>query len=142
LSVSTKTSPEIANLCVFTQVFTAFESPTVGSSCDVENWTFDPSVALGGRLRFRLFPSDGTSDWQIHVSGTGDVPSNCPNTIGGTGWTLVFTAPGSVCPPASGWTYAEDLSSPPVVGDPECNETPFDALVSDFTVGSVTVAEA
>lgn len=138
-----KTSPEITNLCATQTVHTDFEAPDVGESCEADNCVFDPSIAVGCRLRFRLFPPGGSGYWRITVAGTGDIPSQCPNVVGGTGWSLEFRAAElGACPPASGWEYVEEASTLPLTDGFACGiaEFPFDAAVSEFTVGGVTVS--
>lgn len=142
-SHSQQTSPEFPDLCAASaQRLTGFTAPEVGSTCGADNCDFDPSSAVGCRLRFRLERDDGASQWSIRVESSGDVPSLCPNEAGGTGWSLRFVAAMSgPCPPASGWFHDVAGSTMPIVGSPVCGDPlwPLDSGVSSFSVGTVTV---
>lgn len=140
-----KTSPAFTDLCAsLATKTTPFTAPSVGGSCGADNCNFDPGTAAGARLRFRLIRDEPNTQWVILVEGSGDVPSLCPNEIGGTGWSLRFVAPLSACPPAGNWFFDVAGSTMPIVGNPQCGEYPwsFDAGVTSFSVGTVTVGAA
>lgn len=144
LSLVNKTSPEFTNLCAATNKFTEYELPDIGAECGEDAWTVDPSTFVGARLRFRLEPpGEGGTHWFVRVTAVGDLPQLSPSEEAptGGGWGLVFRAPVSgACPPGSGWEYLPDDSSEPTVGTVECGETPWDALVTSFNVGTVSVS--
>ena len=114
-----------------------FDPPDIGDECDADNSTFDVTVSLGVRLRFRLFRN---TIWEIRVESSGDIPSAAPNEIGGTGFSLRFEAPISACPPSTGWTFNPDSSTLPIVGPVDCDSTITGIAVTSFNVGSVSVS--
>ncbi len=138
-----KESPAFTDLCAASaQKVTAFSEPSIDTECEADACLFDASVSLGVRLRFRLFR--GETEWAIVIESSGDIPSLAPNEVGGTGWSLRWTAPISTCPPASGWTWDEDGSTLPIVGTVTC-DPPYDNTgvgVTSFSVGSVSVSTA
>lgn len=130
-----KTSPTMdLSGCLNQNENTALEYMVAGTECgelfvgNVEDENF--------RLNFRLRRDETNCLWEARVSGGGTLQGYVPNEAAGTGWFLYFTAPLSLCPPTSGWTLDETLTTLPVVQAADCDAT---AYVTAFTVGTVTI---
>lgn len=136
---------EATNLCFSVLENSPLETPVAGASCGSP---YLLSIAdENARVRFALSRDVPNELWVLLVSGSGTIPAQVPNEIGGTGWFLRYTALLTDCPPQDGWTLDSEGSTLPILNTGTCvaDGYPYPGAtyyveITNITPGSVSIA--